>query len=108
MVRDRTIGLCEAESPLRVDPELFFANPNTPESEKAKDLCDRCPSQVKCMLYALREGITDGIWGGLSGEDRQRIWDQWPTGRPRDFDRTYHRQVGRLQRDRRTWEGMTA
>lgn len=103
-MKDTPIGLCEPDSKSHIDPELFFAQPKTPQAEQAKGVCDRCPMQLRCLTYALRHGVTDGIWGGLTGEERQKIWNGWPKGRPKHFDKTYHRQVMMLQIERRASE----
>ena len=66
------------------DLGLFF--PGRGESaEPARRVCARCPVREPCLDYALRHGITHGIWGGLTERDRRTL-------------RTRH--VGAARRDR--------
>ena len=66
------------------DLGLFF--PGRGESaEPARRICARCPVREPCLDYALRHGITHGIWGGLAERDRRAL-------------RTRH--VGAARRDR--------
>lgn len=62
-----------------VDPELFFPigsekSPVVQEQiEKAKRVCGRCTVQVVCLEYALSTGQNDGIWGGLTEDERREL-----------------------------------
>ena len=50
------------------DLDLFF--PGRGESaEPARRVCAACPVREPCLDYALRLGITHGIWGGLAERD---------------------------------------
>jgi WhiB family redox-sensing transcriptional regulator len=42
-------------------------------SRVAKRICQRCPVRTECLEYALATGTTEGIWGGMSGRQRQRL-----------------------------------
>jgi hypothetical protein len=68
--RDRSACLGE-------DPEIFFANPLTSlgalEAEQAKTICGRCPSQDACLQFALDNNIGDGIYGGLTEDERHNL-----------------------------------
>ncbi|GGV46159.1 hypothetical protein GCM10010245_72380 [Streptomyces spectabilis] len=59
------------------DPELFFPNgttgPWTLRIEQAKAACRRCPVADACLRYALNEGISDGIFGGLTEDERRSL-----------------------------------
>lgn len=35
-------------------------------TELAKSYCRDCPVRLECLDFALRNGIKDGVWGGLS------------------------------------------
>jgi WhiB family transcriptional regulator, redox-sensing transcriptional regulator len=37
----------------------------------AKAVCAACPVAQKCLEYALSTGQTDGIWGGMSEDERR-------------------------------------
>jgi WhiB family transcriptional regulator, redox-sensing transcriptional regulator len=41
--------------------------------KRAKDLCDSCTVKDECLNFALRNRSLDGIWGGTSEEERQRL-----------------------------------
>ncbi len=57
-----------------VDPTMMF-----PDDEdfagvsRAKALCATCPVQGECLEYALRVREKDGVWGGLTARERQRV-----------------------------------
>lgn len=68
----QTRGACRG-----MNPELWF-----PEGEGrewvgeiavAQEICDSCPVRVECLNYALTEPSMDGIWGGTTIRDRERI-----------------------------------
>jgi hypothetical protein len=56
----------------QTDPEAFF--PESGESTRyAKSICAKCPVRTDCLLEALANGYTDGVWGGLSPRERQQL-----------------------------------
>jgi WhiB family redox-sensing transcriptional regulator len=68
-----------------IDLNVFF--PGRGESaEPARQICAGCPVRQPCLDYALSQGITHGIWGGLTERDR----------RP---PRVHHTAAARQQRD---------
>jgi WhiB family redox-sensing transcriptional regulator len=63
----RLAAACHAE-----DPELFF--PEDPaQSPSAQQVCAGCPVRLQCRDFALRHSIVWGVWGGMTGEDRERL-----------------------------------
>lgn len=61
------------------DPELFFPLAPTPVQEaRAKGVCAGCQVLADCRDYALRSGEADGIWGGMTPEERRRA--RFPAG----------------------------
>ena len=40
--------------------------------ERAKAICAACPVRRDCLAFALRIGQADGIWGGLTEEERRK------------------------------------
>jgi WhiB family transcriptional regulator, redox-sensing transcriptional regulator len=62
------------------DPTLFFH----PQNERglarlrrdraAKSVCARCDVRIECADYAVRAREPYGVWGGLTEEDRERIY----------------------------------
>jgi len=68
--RDRAACLDE-------DPELFFPIGNTGPAlrqiEKAKTVCRRCEVIEACLSWAMESGKDDGVWGGLSDDERRAL-----------------------------------
>jgi WhiB family redox-sensing transcriptional regulator len=67
------------------DPDLFF--PERGESaDPARKICARCPARQPCLAYALDNGITHGVWGGLAERERRvlRVPRQRASRRERD------------------------
>lgn len=55
------------------DPELFFPDGDFKSNHaKAKMICAECIVYKDCMKFAADNGITYGVWGGLSPIERQR------------------------------------
>jgi WhiB family redox-sensing transcriptional regulator len=59
------------------DPDLFFPVGTTGLSLReiivAKRVCQACPVQTQCLAWALDHGITDGVWGGTTEDERRAI-----------------------------------
>lgn len=57
-----------------IGTEIFFPVTEDPEaSAQAKAVCATCPVQETCLQYALATNQTDGVWGGLDGNERRRL-----------------------------------
>lgn len=67
----RSAAACQA-----TDPDLFFPVSGSGKSleqvERAKAICAACPVRPDCLAFALRIGQADGIWGGLTEEERRK------------------------------------
>jgi WhiB family redox-sensing transcriptional regulator len=67
-----------------VDPELFFPVGTSGvallQVEQAKAVCWDCPVADECLRWALDAGIDDGVWDGMSEQER-RAFKRW--GGPR-------------------------
>jgi WhiB family redox-sensing transcriptional regulator len=55
------------------DPDAWFADAH----EKARTghalaTCGGCPVRAQCLDFATTHGVADGIWGGLTGQERTR------------------------------------
>jgi WhiB family redox-sensing transcriptional regulator len=59
------------------DPELFFpigdVGPAVAQIDKAKAVCRRCPVVDECLNWALTMGEDDGVWGGMSEDERRAV-----------------------------------
>ena len=59
------------------DPDLFFPIGNTGPAllqiEEAKGVCVRCPVMEQCLQWALETNQHDGVWGGLSEDERRLL-----------------------------------
>lgn len=86
------------------DPEWWFAGDETNESRYARLLCFECPLYWACREYALDEGIPEGIWGGLSGRQREQIWKGTKDGKPTGFLESIDAQTRPLLQARRDAE----
>ena len=85
----RTVGARDwrAEAACRHgDPELFFpegtAGPALRQVERAKHVCRACPVAVPCLGFALGHGVSFGIWGGTTEEERRVIRNAASRSRP--------------------------
>jgi WhiB family transcriptional regulator, redox-sensing transcriptional regulator len=68
------------------DPDLFF--PERGESaEPARRICASCPVREPCLDYAIGNGVTHGIWGGLAERDRRALRARRLPALRRDRDR---------------------
>lgn len=65
---------CKSENAL-----VFFsfdsesANERIAREGRAKEICSRCPVRTECLAYALEEGETYGVWGGLGERERKDL-----------------------------------
>lgn len=64
------------------DPLTFFHPQNERGSARskrdisAKLICAGCPVRLECADYAIRAHEPYGVWGGLTEEDRERIYSR--------------------------------
>jgi len=56
----------------QTDPEAFFPEKGG-STKEAKKVCMSCDVRIECLDYALRHEERFGIWGGLSGRERERL-----------------------------------
>lgn len=72
--RDDPEGWREWAACRDADPDLFFPNPTDYDRiAAAKRICDRCPSVGACAEYAISINERNGIWGGMT-EDERRLY----------------------------------
>ncbi len=59
------------------NPELFFpigtSAPAVQQLQQAKAVCGRCGVQSLCLEWAVLAHIDDGVWGGLSEDERRSL-----------------------------------
>lgn len=59
------------------DPDLFFPDGDIrsarAQAKAAKLICRGCPVSVSCLNWALVSGHEEGIWGGLTEDERRRL-----------------------------------
>lgn len=64
--------------PCRQAPDLYF--PDQREGQAAmlakmtKQACQTCEVIKECGAYALKHKEEDGVWGGMTPNDRRAIW----------------------------------
>lgn len=60
-----------------IDPELFFPV-STEQLQRdlpaVRKICQSCDHQPDCMKWAIDNHEEHGIWGGLTPDDRKRVW----------------------------------
>lgn len=59
-----------------MDPDLFFpSRGDRVATEKAKEICSRCPVRADCLAHALNiaPSFDHGIYGGLTRGERAAI-----------------------------------
>ena len=59
-----------AETPTDEFFPVGSSGPALEQIAKAKAICATCPVASKCLEYALSTGQNDGIWGGMSEDER--------------------------------------
>ncbi len=68
----RESAACRSE-----DPELFFPigddGLSLRQIEQARAVCHGCPVVRACADWALRHAEYDGVWGGMSAEERRSL-----------------------------------
>jgi WhiB family redox-sensing transcriptional regulator len=58
----------------QTDPELFFPETDSYwKAAQAKKVCASCPVILECLEYAQVNAFREGIWGGLSANERYRL-----------------------------------
>lgn len=61
------------------DPELWFPDDSDTLSSTrtryntARKLCKVCPVRDLCLSYAMTQPEVDGMWGGLSPDERKQL-----------------------------------
>lgn len=76
----------EPDLPCRRDPDLFFSE--TPEGvERAKSLCQKCPTRLACLAGAKERREPWGVWGGELFVQGAVVARKRPRGRPRKAPR---------------------
>jgi WhiB family redox-sensing transcriptional regulator len=48
--------------------------------EKARLVCKNCPVRIQCRDHAMTYREKEGIWGGLSSEERRKLWRRQQAG----------------------------
>lgn len=47
----------------------------------AKAVCNACPVQAACLLFAFETNQEAGVWGGKDEDERRRLRRVWRAGR---------------------------
>jgi WhiB family transcriptional regulator, redox-sensing transcriptional regulator len=72
-----SVNWCDEAACRDADTDLFFpvgpAGPGLHQVDEAKRICRTCPMQARCLAWALDHGVTDGVWGGTTEEERRAI-----------------------------------
>jgi WhiB family transcriptional regulator, redox-sensing transcriptional regulator len=67
----RTLAACQS-----IDPDLFFpvssAGKSLEQVAEARAVCACCLVRRQCLAFALRTRQANGIWGGLTAQERDQ------------------------------------
>jgi WhiB family redox-sensing transcriptional regulator len=55
------------------DPDWFFPGPDD-DGRAGIRMCGGCPVREECLEWALETRIPYGIWGGMTGRERRRLY----------------------------------
>ncbi|HTZ24803.1 MAG TPA: WhiB family transcriptional regulator [Streptosporangiaceae bacterium] len=73
------------------DPDLFFpisgTGPALGQVARAKAVCTACAVRLDCLGYALTSGPLQGVWGGLTEEERRLLRQREAKARLRSSQR---------------------
>lgn len=62
-----------ARAKCRDRDDIVFFPGDGDNAFKARRFCSDCPVRMKCLEYALRHNLKDGVWGGTSPNQRKVI-----------------------------------
>lgn len=52
-------------------PDVKYERFVSPVFDDARATCERCAVREQCLMYAIENGETDGVWGGYSPVQRR-------------------------------------
>lgn len=74
------------------DPDLFFpiaaSGPALGQVQRAKAVCGRCRVRADCLRYALASDPLQGVWGGMTEEERRLLRQREAKARLRALQRS--------------------
>lgn len=56
-----------------MDTSLFFPERGKPVPDTVRETCAGCPVQQECLDYGLSQSLQIGIFGGMSGRQRDTL-----------------------------------
>ena len=62
-----------ADALCREYPKLSWFAQSDKSSAAAKAVCTRCLVRSECLAYALADPTLDGVWGGLTRQERREL-----------------------------------
>lgn len=89
-------ALCRDEPQELFFPIGYVGQANEAQVAEAKSVCRRCPSSADCATWAIDNGMADGIWGGLTPDERRALRRRFaPTIRRGTVSKVYAGPTGR-------------
>jgi WhiB family transcriptional regulator, redox-sensing transcriptional regulator len=92
------------------DPDVFFpisgSGPALAQVDSAKAVCAACQVRGDCLRYALAAGTLQGVWGGMTEEERRLLRQREAKARLRAAERSG--RAARAQRPRQPSRGAWA
>lgn len=58
--------------PDRLGRDPWFVEGQGAQPAEAIAVCEQCPVRQPCAAYAIEQGITEGVWGGLTPKQRRQ------------------------------------
>lgn len=94
---DWTQAKCVHEDPTKVPLEILDLHFDENREEEALAMCNGldgnpvCPIRHECLLFSLKNNEKDGIWGGMTVEDRTYMRrfipkEQWEWQEPKSLE----------------------
>ncbi len=59
--------------PAQLGRDPWFPEGHGAQPAEAIAVCADCPVREQCLAHALDHGVRDGVWGGLSAQQRQQL-----------------------------------
>ena len=69
----RSAACTDADPDLFIGPDFESDRAKTRRETKAKRVCAACPVRSACLAFAARTGTKDGVWGGMTEDERRNF-----------------------------------
>lgn len=63
------------------DPGMWHPAENNPDWKTLRAICNECPVRTECLNHAITHREWDGMWGGLTPNERKDLAGVYRRGR---------------------------